>query len=162
MAFATPANGICDHRKWHLRPSQMAFADHPFSTTATTLSARRPPPFRHVGNHACRRRHILLQKTALGRVPPFQYFNRTLLFKLAKTFLSQFESKDGCISLEILVSERLFPTIVPHFVGCLPSIIRMVPYLFQNFGRKSIYTVMHSSRPASIQKANTHFENMGK
>ena len=70
MPFANIADGICDHCRWHLRPSQMAFAHHLFRTSFTTISEHRPPGFPNIGNHPFRRRKVGDRKMDDGLAEP--------------------------------------------------------------------------------------------
>jgi len=55
MPFAIIADGICNHRRWHLRLLQVAFAHHLFRTSFTTTSEHRPPGFSNIVHHPFRR-----------------------------------------------------------------------------------------------------------
>ena len=101
MPFATLADGICNPRRWHLRPLQMAFAHHLFRTSSTTTSEHRPPGFSNIVHHLFRRptaaasntyanclvhSQYLCQissldgwPTAARCLPFFQYFNQSFL-----------------------------------------------------------------------------------
>ena len=121
MPFATLADGICNPRRWHLRPLQMAFAHHLFRTSSTTTSEHRPPGFSNIVHHLFRRptaaasntyanclvhSQYLCQissldgwPTAARCLPIFQYVNQsffaifpTSYFNLRSTWLQPFSN----------------------------------------------------------------------
>ena len=122
MPFANIANGICDHCRWHLQPSQMAFAHHLFRTSFTTTSEHRPPGFPNIVHHLLRRPTIDASNAAgspavSGRrisrtlyvifglaadryLPVYQYFNQSFMLVSPLSVLSP--SAYGCLHHQTL------------------------------------------------------------
>ena len=122
MPFATIADGICNPRRWHLRPLQMAFAHHLFRTSFTTTSEHRPPGFSNIVHHPFRRPTIDASNAAgspavSGRrisrtlyfifglaadryLPVYQYFNQSFMLASPLSVLSP--SAHGCLHHQTL------------------------------------------------------------
>lgn len=122
MPFATLADGICNHRRWHLRPLQMAFAHHLFRTSNTTTSERRPPGFSNIVHHPFRtptadtsnaagspavsgRRisrilYVIFGLAADRYLPVYQYFNQSFMLASPLSVLSP--SAHGCLHHQTL------------------------------------------------------------
>ena len=122
MPFATLADGICNPRRWHLQPLQMAFAHHLFRTSSTTTSERRPPGFPNIVHHLFRtptidasnaagspavsgRRisrtlYVILGLAADRYLPVYQYFNQSFMLASPLSVLSP--SAHGCLHHQTL------------------------------------------------------------
>jgi len=122
MAFASLADGICDHCRWHLRTTSFEHRSPPlpnidhqgFRTSATTLSERRRQILRTPtidvsnaadspavsGRQISRTLYVIFGLAADRYLPVYQYFNQSFMLASPLSVLSP--SAHGCLHHQTL------------------------------------------------------------
>ena len=122
MPFATIADGICDHRRWHLRTTSFEHRSPPFPnidhqgfrTSFTTLFERRRQILRTPtidaskaagspavsGRRISRTLYVIFGLAADRYLPVYQYFNQSFMLASPLSVLSP--SAHGCLHHQTL------------------------------------------------------------